>query len=124
MLRKVEGQMPSLPGFSPLQTRCPKRGGGGRLTGIEYQCIIDQPIYPTLLQTRVGCGRLQNEAVSEALIKEVIAEVTILSALIIVPLAFLGPGWTRRKPDDRVVDARFREEHSASKANEQDPESD
>jgi hypothetical protein len=49
-------------------------------------------------------------------IKEVIAEVTILSALIIVPLAFLGPGWTKKQPDDRVVAARFRQEHSESKA--------
>ena len=53
-------------------------------------------------------------------IKEVIAEITILSALIIVPLAFLGPSWTRRKPDDHIVAARFNQEHPASKAEEED----
>ena len=52
-------------------------------------------------------------------IKEVIAEVTVLSALIIVPLAFLGPGWTRRKPNDGVVSARFQQQHTPSTANEE-----
>lgn len=50
-------------------------------------------------------------------IKEVIAEVTILSALINVPLAFL---WTRRKPDAHFVAARVKQEHPASKAEEED----
>jgi hypothetical protein len=42
----------------------------------------------------IHCARLRGEVVSEAIHKEVITRVTILSALIIVPLAFLGPGWT------------------------------
>ena len=53
-------------------------------------------------------------------IKEVIAEVTVLSALIIVPLAFLGPGWTRKRPNDAVIAARFRQEHPPSKADEEE----
>ena len=44
-------------------------------------------------------------------IKEVITDATILSALIIVPLAFLGPGWRTKNPDDQVLAARFRDEH-------------
>jgi hypothetical protein len=55
-------------------------------------------------------------------IKEVVAEVTILSALVIVPLAFLGPGWTGKQPNHRAVAARFRREHPVSKADEQDIE--
>lgn len=43
--------------------------------------------------------------------KEVIADATILSALIILPIAFLGPGWTSKRPDERAVAARFRQEH-------------
>jgi hypothetical protein len=53
-------------------------------------------------------------------IKEVVAEVTILSALIIVPLAFLGPGWTRKPPNDHAVAAQFRQEHPVSEGDEQD----
>jgi hypothetical protein len=53
-------------------------------------------------------------------IKEAVADATILSALIVVPLAFLGTGWTRKQPNDRVVAARFRQEHPVSKADEQE----
>jgi hypothetical protein len=52
-------------------------------------------------------------------IKEVIAEATVLCTPI-VPLAFPGPGRTRRMPDDHIAAARFRQEHSISKADEED----
>lgn len=55
-------------------------------------------------------------------VKEVVAEVTILSALIIVPLAFLRPGWTRKQPNDRIVAARFRQEHAMPEVDQQDSE--
>lgn len=32
-------------------------------------------------------------------IKEIIANAAMLSALIVLPIAFLGPGWTRSNPE-------------------------
>ena len=52
-------------------------------------------------------------------IKEAIADATILSALIILPMAVLGPGWTR-KPDDRVLAAQFRRDHRSRGMGKQD----
>ena len=43
-------------------------------------------------------------------LKEAVGDAAVLSALIILPLAFLGPGWTR-KQDDKVLAARFQQEH-------------
>ena len=93
--------------------------GCGTLTGIQYQCIIELSRIQERPQ-RLLCLPRDGEMkqFQKRFIKEVIVEVTILSALIIVPLAFLGPGWTRRKPDDRVVAARFRQQHSASTSDE------
>lgn len=53
-------------------------------------------------------------------LKEVAVDATILSALVIVPLAFLGPGWTRKQPNERLVASQFKQEHSVSKADEQE----
>ena len=44
-------------------------------------------------------------------IKQVVADASILSVLIIFPLAFLGPGWRAKTPDDRAQAARFRDNH-------------
>lgn len=43
--------------------------------------------------------------------KEVIADATILSLLIIAPMAFLGPGWRTKNPDGHVSAQRFKREH-------------
>jgi hypothetical protein len=115
-VEKIEAQMPSYPGFSPIETPSLKRLGCGRLAAIQYQCVIERPMYSEWIRISIGCDMKQFQ---KRFIKEVVAEVTILSALIIVPLAFLGPGWTRKPPNDRAVAARFRQEHPVSKAAEQ-----
>ena len=51
-------------------------------------------------------------------IKQVVADATVLSALIILPLAFLGPGWRAKNPDDRVQAARFRDDHAPTASTE------
>lgn len=44
-------------------------------------------------------------------IKEIIAESAILSVLIILPMAFLGPGWRIKNPSTHVAAQRFQQEH-------------
>ena len=43
--------------------------------------------------------------------KEIFADATILSLLIITPMAFLGPGWRTKNPDGHVSAERFKREH-------------
>jgi hypothetical protein len=71
------------------------------------------------MRLSIHCARLRDEAVSKRFIKEVIAKATVFCTPI-VPLAFLDPGRTRRMPDDHIAAARFRQERSISKADEED----
>jgi hypothetical protein len=59
-------------------------------------------MYPGSMSLSIHCARLQDEAVSEAIHKRGRLRGHDPSALINVPLAFLGPGWTRRKPGDHI----------------------
>jgi hypothetical protein len=45
------------------------------------------------------------------LIQEAIKDAIILSALIILPMTFLGPGWRTLSKDDRPVRDHFARQH-------------
>ena len=46
--------------------------------------------------------------------KEILADSAILSLLIIFPMAFLGPGWRTKNPDNHLIAQRFQREHQIS----------
>jgi hypothetical protein len=89
--------MPSLPGFSPIEAPYPKASWTREIdrnpVSIHHrdansrypeQIEINRPNKPR--------GRCEMKQLQKRFLKEVVVDATILSALVIVPLAFLGPG--------------------------------
>ena len=59
------------------------------------------------------------------MVKQAVWDGAVLCTLIILPMAFLGPGWRTQKPDARIANVRFQREHStAEDASFQDPDRD
>ena len=59
------------------------------------------------------------------MMKEILRDSAILTGLIIVPIAFLGPGWRPKNPDAISSTERFSQEHGrTSNSKESEPASD
>lgn len=47
-------------------------------------------------------------------ITKVLWDSVVLSALVILPIAFLGPGWKTQTPKDQIARERFQREHASA----------
>ena len=84
--------VPPDPHFSPIETLRPRRARCGKVARIQHLHHGDIRI-DALIYALGECEmKLYRKQYRKRFIKDVIVEVTILSALIVVLLAFLDPG--------------------------------